>query len=463
MEDYRYCRSYEEKIESFVINIFRKLAMPLILTRIEYKEFFKRLPVIPDAPVGSDADLFKFDRYVGPLISILTDPEQKTPFTIGIFGPWGSGKSSVLNILNEKLATDQYKNQFVRVEFNPWLYRTEGNMLIPLLNSLRDALEEDPQNRFFESVKKLGEILFRLGADVLLKSLTADQVSLEKLEKLEKVYVEERGKTDSIVRRLRKLLVAELAAVNKSGAKVVVFIDDLDRCEPADIINVLEAVKLFLDLEHVFVIFALDREVVTRGIQIRYKDFKFEDDRAAAIGSEYIEKMIQLPIELFPLDQEQISGFLEGLCPKDANAKLQGAIKLLRTMASPNPRRIKRLLNSFAVVRSLVDQEKLEELDAGILLRLVVLQVQYPELYIAIARKPELLVALEESYQGKRNADKDTDFGSYDDATAVQQFCKKNYRPSSLMSGIFATSEFEKVKDSLQGYLTMLGDRNAKG
>jgi hypothetical protein len=42
----------------------------LILTKIEYKEFFKRMPVIPDAPVGSEGDVFKFDRYVGPLISI---------------------------------------------------------------------------------------------------------------------------------------------------------------------------------------------------------------------------------------------------------------------------------------------------------------------------------------------------------------------------------------------------------
>jgi hypothetical protein len=435
----------------------------LILTKIEYKEFFKRLPIISDAPVGARGDVFKFDRYVGPVMSILTDPDQQTPFTIGIFGPWGSGKSTVLKMLNESLAAYPYKDRFVRVDFNPWLYRAEGNMLIPLLNSLRDALEEDPSQRFLNTVKKLGEIILRLGADVLLKSFTSDKVSVESLEKLEKVYVEERGRTDSVIRRLRKLLASELAEVRKSGSKVVVFIDDLDRCEPGDIINVLEAVKLFLDLENVFVIFALDREVITRGIQIRYRDFKFERDRASAIGAEYLEKMIQLPIELFPLDSEQIKGFLGRLSSNAADPKQQATVALLQTMVSPNPRRIKRLLNSFAVIRSLMEAERLDSLDAGVLLRLVVLQVQYPELYMQVARKPEFLVALEESYQGLRNAGKESDFAAYDNAADVQQFCQRNYRPSSLMSGLFAESTFKDVKTSLPQYLSMLGERNGAG
>src|SRR5688500_18768643 len=102
--------------------------------------------VISDAPASLDYDLLNFKRYINPIVSILTNPDAETPFTIGIFGNWGSGKSTVLRMVDEKLKKES-DAEFVRVHFNPWVYRSEPNILVPLLHTLNDALEPE-KSRF---------------------------------------------------------------------------------------------------------------------------------------------------------------------------------------------------------------------------------------------------------------------------------------------------------------------------
>ena len=82
-------------------------------------------------------------------------------------------------MLNERLEKD-HREEFVRVSFNPQTYRGESNLLILLLHTLRDSLEQDPQKHFLESAKKIGDILLRLGAGIVLKTVTADAVLLVK-------------------------------------------------------------------------------------------------------------------------------------------------------------------------------------------------------------------------------------------------------------------------------------------
>jgi predicted KAP-like P-loop ATPase len=369
----------------------------LTLPNTKYAGYFGGMTVVSDAPVGVAGDKLSFRRYIDPLIAILTDPNQQTPFTVGVFGPWGSGKSSLLQMLNERLEND-HPDKFVRVWFNPWTYRGEPNLLIPLLHTIRDSLEQDPKERFVESAKKIGEILLRLGAGLLLKTVTADAVSLEKLETLEKQYLEQRFKVESAMRNLRKTLQAEVKTIHEEGAELVLLVDDLDRCDPDQIIALLDSVKLFLDLEHVFVFLAVDREVVRRGIQVRYDKFQFAAGRDQVVGYEYMEKMVQLPVELFPLAGNQVKELARIIIPGDGAENVQ-VRNLIEKVALPNPRKIKRLLNIFAVVRAFMRKDpELEELDHLTVLRLIALQVQYPELYWEIVRIPAGLEVLEKCY-----------------------------------------------------------------
>src|SRR5262249_8124934 len=114
------------------------------------------MPVLSDGVIRqAQGDLLNFRRYLDVLTAVLTEPRADTPFTAGVFGSWGSGKSTLLAMLDDHLET-HHPDRFVRVHFNPWIYRGEPNMLVPLLHTLHDTLRSDPEERFAESAKKIG-------------------------------------------------------------------------------------------------------------------------------------------------------------------------------------------------------------------------------------------------------------------------------------------------------------------
>jgi predicted KAP-like P-loop ATPase len=271
--------------------------------------------MINDTPAPSDQDLLHFERYVAPLFQIITNPQSQTPFTIGIFGPWGSGKSTLIQHLDEKLKERKDGFEFFRIIFNPWIYREDKNLIVPLLHTIQDSLAQDPRERFVDSATKIGNVLARIGAALLLKTVTANQITLKDIEDQGKPYMEQHRHAKSVIRNLRKELQGVINEITKNGesGRVVFFIDDLDRCEPDQIIGLLESIKLFLDLKHCFFILALDDEVIHRGIQIKYANFEFVKARKERIGQEYLEKMIQLPLYLYPLSESEVENYLNQL------------------------------------------------------------------------------------------------------------------------------------------------------
>lgn len=400
-------------------------------------------------------DLLGFRRYVDPLVDILTHPDLDTPFTVGLFGTWGSGKSSLLSLLDHELHR-RHDAAFVRVHFNPWMHRSEPNMLVPLLHALHDTLEQDPARRFMESARKLGNVLLRLGLDTLLKRLTADAASLDRIDQLEERYLKAKGRVESELRTLRQTLQAEADAIAAQGARVIFFIDDLDRCDPEQIVDLLEALKLFFDLRHTVVILAVDKEVVDRGIEVKYGKFAFASGRAPVIGSEYLEKMVQLPLHLFPLHASQVADFMKRLGPPPAVA---AQLPLLQRVVAPNPRRIKRILNILTLTDAVIGGAA-TPFDFGAVTRLVVLQVQHPELYAHAARMPELLDALHRLQAGELRVQDAAGFAVYGTrAQAIIDACRTHFQAGSAIADLFDGSPFHALhaNGKLPIYLSMLG------
>src|SRR5712691_6441596 len=150
------------------------------------------LSVLSDAPVSWIGDRLHFSRYVDPLVSIIASPTTQTPFNIGIFGAWGSGKTTLLEMTEQKLTRD-YGDRFICVKFNPWTYRRESNMLAPMLNALRDRLNQDPKRRFINIAKRIGVITLNLATDEMLKRFSVGDLSIEKIGKVSQRYAEAKG------------------------------------------------------------------------------------------------------------------------------------------------------------------------------------------------------------------------------------------------------------------------------
>jgi predicted KAP-like P-loop ATPase len=404
-----------------------------------------------DVP-AADRDYLDFARYVTPLADILCQPAPNTPLTIGVFGVWGSGKSTVLAQLDRELKKreDGGGQKFVRVHFNAWLHRKEPNMLVPMIHALHDTLAEYPGEKFVESAKKIGNILVRLGAGLFLKTVTADRVSVENLEALETAYAKEKMLVESEMRKLRSKLQEEANQVAADDTRLVFFIDDLDRCEPDQMIDLLDSIKIFLDLENAFFVIAADKEVIDRGVEIKFGKFKFAEDRLPAIGAEYLEKMVQVPFHLLPLFPDQIGKYLTDL---DARMEKE-QVDFLAKVVEANPRRVKRILNAMSLTRHMARGQ----LDADVLLRLSILQIQNGEIYWAAAHQPTLLLALEQVYLGNLRVENAGGFAQYQElAKQAQDFCTKHYKAGSSLGTLFEKGPFAKIADKLQTYFTVVG------
>ncbi|MEZ6176812.1 MAG: P-loop NTPase fold protein [Candidatus Scalinduaceae bacterium] len=114
-----------------------------------------------------EEDQLGFDKYVDTLSGMITDEDFKTPFCIGIFGKWGSGKTSFMHLLEKELLDDNAPCFAIPVWFNPWRYEREEHLIIPFLKTIERGIRKF-EEEYKKDNKKIGKIL----SDKLLKFAT---------------------------------------------------------------------------------------------------------------------------------------------------------------------------------------------------------------------------------------------------------------------------------------------------
>jgi KAP family P-loop domain len=106
----------------------------------------------------------------------------------------------------------------------------------------------------------------------------------------------------------------ESFAGGDSGRRIVVFVDDLDRCLPERALDVLESMKLFFDLDGFVFVVGLDREIVQEVVETKYRRRETADGGTGGVrfsGEEYVKKIFQLPFPLAPVPLAELHTFLE--------------------------------------------------------------------------------------------------------------------------------------------------------
>lgn len=308
--------------------------------------------LIPCSDVYCQEDQLGFDKYVETLHGIIKDKDFKTPFCIGIYGRWGSGKTSFMHLLENRLVKDDSSPHIIPAWFNPWRYEKEEHLIIPFLKTieseitkylkdkqgLRERIAEELQNAVQKLSTAASAILYglNLGFNVA-KSVDRGEVIKEKqlaiAEKLSSVYYD-------VVTELKN-------AVVEKEFRIAVFVDDLDRCLPEKAVELLESIKLFLDLEGYLFIIGVDKGVITKGISYHYRFFepsKSESDERQTISpDDYLDKMIQLPLELPPIEFGRKQKFIQSMLGDSDEFKEHSDI--IEMGVGDNPRTLKRFVN----------------------------------------------------------------------------------------------------------------------
>ena len=293
-------------------------------------------------------DLLGFNVHASLLKSVVTN-EKNLPITIGLYGDWGSGKSSVLEILKEQLKDDE---DTVVVYFDGWTFESFDDAKIALIQGIVDELEKNKKflSKVGDGLSDLKDDFVKLKDSInwmrLLKAtakmvvptiaafstggasiiptialaLKDNQNSLNsiieegRLEEFLKqnVVKEEEEKKYAAVREFRSDF-EKLIQKSKQG-KVVILIDDLDRCLPRHIIDSLEAIKLFLNVPKTAFVIAADEFIVSNAIKSEYKSLidasNDGEGNREDLGKSYMEKFIQLPYHLPTLSRKEVETYV---------------------------------------------------------------------------------------------------------------------------------------------------------
>ena len=250
-----------------------------------------------------------------------------TPLVIGIFGSWGSGKTTFLRLVEKDLD----KRNCKAVWFNAWEHDQDDAPAVSLLHKLVDVVDA---NEEFKSGLK--QIALAFGS-LLLKKTTSLDVS--DLEKAQSILDDENFRVRDARNRLRSHFEAILdkAGVAK-GTRLVFFIDDLDRCSPQCVLRILEAIKLYFNLPGCVFFLNIDRDNLENIL-------RNASTQAQGSESHYLDKMIQLPFVLPQVAQPVFQKFLEHLLPAD----LQVCLPLMLNGLDSNPRSAKRFINNLVL------------------------------------------------------------------------------------------------------------------
>jgi len=344
-----------------------------------------------------DANHFNFDAYIDALSRIILNKENQTPFSIAINGKWGSGKTTLMKTLREKLDSEsgQEINRKVKtVFFDAWKYSETDSMLAALV---MEILEEMGRKGFIDKLKT--KILQGSEKVNIFKQMTdlTKMLTLGFGPEFEKwietsAYEEKLSFYDIFQDYMKKILLTFVLEkengqyTDKEGV-LVIFIDDLDRCPPKNIIKILESINLFLDQEGCFFIFGMDISLISNAIDLEYKDLD------GFLGHDYIKKMIQLQFNLPAIREEDIKEFMETELKIEENLKIYFDI-IIQGLES-NQREIKRFLNSLNLTKMLGKAIKSLDYEEELLIKWGVLNFSSENFIRSIKTNNNLLLEMQ--------------------------------------------------------------------
>lgn len=388
-------------------------------------------------------DLLGYQVHADLLRKIILN-DAMLPISIGVFGNWGSGKSSLMLLLQQSLHEweESHQNEhsiILQVYFNSWQFESYDSTKLTMIESILEALDKDINTRkdvFERADDLLARINFlKVGVFILKKAydnLTPDWMKkwLPKKDDIDKITGKDKynnlledvtkGNTSKFIATFRELFED---LVNDMGYKaVIVYVDDLDRCDPKRIIGCLEAVKLFVNVKKTAFVIGADERIIEYAISQHYPIQMKKEDISSPF-SDYLEKLIQLPYKLPRLsDNEQETYITLLLCknhlneihfnqihqkylefrktdkhskyniddikaniPENQNIDFYAVeyrlpiVPIIKQFLNGNPRQLKRFLNTLYVRQELAEVAGFRDIRPDVLTKIMVLE--YNTLY----------------------------------------------------------------------------------
>lgn len=354
------------------------------------------LKLVPDQEISEEqSDGLGFSAYARVLAQSALDTSG--PFTIGVFGEWGTGKTSLMKLIQASLAD---KPNVVTVWFNAWRYEKEEHPIVPLVGTIVHELESHKalSQRFGDSARALIRALRAVAYGFSAKST----VKIPGFAEVEASFVakdmidrQERLTPDPLLDR--SLYYGAFNSLEKvrlePDLRVVILIDDLDRCFPDQAIRLLESIKLVLAQRGFIFVLGVARQVIEGYLQHKYSsEFGIKDFK----GQLYLDKIVQLPFHIPPA-----SGRMSDYCsriladqPVEVSDQLNEILPTVAEALGGNPRAVVRFVNNIlidlAINSELANASLMERIPLDYFAISRCLEDRWPEVFSPLAASTQL-------------------------------------------------------------------------
>ncbi|MCC9070483.1 hypothetical protein LNQ49_02565 [Flavobacterium sp. F-65] len=222
-----------------------------------------------DKPIlAKEQDRFNRYKFSKRIAETITKRNDNDGLVIGLYGIWGEGKSSVLNMIEEELNINE---DVLIVKFNPWRFKDEDALILNFLKNISEVLNKElntKAEKFVDFFKKYGSITTIFNFDLSKLSENFSDTQLEDLKNRVNDFLKE------------------------SDKKIVVIIDDIDRLDKQELFSLFKLIKLTGDFSKTYYILSFDDEMVASAIGERFA----EGNRNS--GYNFLEKIIQVPLRI---------------------------------------------------------------------------------------------------------------------------------------------------------------------
>ena len=235
----------------------------------------------PDLPIAKlEEDGLNRGSFAESLAKTLVQYSFPSSLTIGLYGEWGSGKTSLLNMVFENV--ERIDDSVVVLRFNPWLCSDPKQLVTQFFKQMATAikLKKRAADKAWELIDQYADIL---GATSVIP--VAGEIVAAFTKVLTKKAEEETKERTNDLQESKNQIIKKL---RDEKIKIIVSIDDIDRLSEEEIVAVFQLVKSLADFPNTIYVLAFDYDVVVRALgKVQHGD-----------GKEYLEKIVQVPFEI---------------------------------------------------------------------------------------------------------------------------------------------------------------------
>ena len=285
------------------------------------------------ADTETNTDFLNYSEVAELVAELIANPDL-LPLSLGVFGGWGVGKSSTLRLVETELA--KTPERYLVINFDAWLYQDFDDARAALMSVIAAALLKASPPTLVEKAKGLlgrvnklralgliveggaalmGGPTFGLASRGLeaLGHVLAGSADDKDINAIKEAAADVKAKTTGLLREApSREPPEEIAAFRREFGEVlgglnrtlVVFIDNLDRCLPANAIHTLEAIRLFLFIPKTAFVIAADEDMIRHAVA---QHFHNPGERHVA---DYLDKLIQMPVRVPRAGVQEVRAYL---------------------------------------------------------------------------------------------------------------------------------------------------------